>query len=104
MVMLQFTGSLGWHWGGCPGSFTASQVSSEPKPSTVNHTTIHRSKYAAGGSQVLSRVGPRRRPPSHPSYILRTASGQLNGHNSYSVVGVFLWISLYENAHNYTAV
>jgi len=31
-----------------------------------------------------------RRSPSHPLYILRTASGQLDGHNSYGVVGAFL--------------
>jgi len=56
------------------------------------------------GSQVLSRWRPRRRSPSHPLYILRTASGRLEGHNSYGVVGAFLGISLYEEAHNYTAV
>jgi len=57
-----------------------------------------------GGSQVLSRWRPRRLSPSHPLYILRTASGRLDGHNSYSVVGAFQWISLYYEAHNYTAV
>jgi len=59
-----------------------------------------------GGSQVLSRWRPRRRSPSHPLHILRTASGRLDGHNSYGVVGAFkfLWISLYQEAHNYTAV
>jgi len=41
-----------------------------------------------GGSQVLSRWRPRRRSPSHPLYILQTASGQLDGHNSYGIVGV----------------
>jgi len=57
-----------------------------------------------GGSQVLSRWRPGRQSPSHPLYILRTASGRLEGHNSYGVVGAFLWISLDKEAHNYTAV
>jgi len=48
----------------------------------------------AGGVVAMVRGGPRRRSPSHPLYILRTASGRLDGHNSYSIVGVFLWISL----------
>ena len=57
-----------------------------------------------GGSQVLSRWRPWRLSPSHPFYIPRTACGPLDGHNSYGVVGVFLWISLYWEAHDYTAV
>jgi len=57
-----------------------------------------------GGLQGLFRWRPCRRSPSHPLYILRTASGQLDGHNSYGVVGAFLWIALYYEAHNYTAV
>ena len=57
-----------------------------------------------GGSQALSRWCPRRWSPSHPLYILLTASGWLDGHNSYSVVGAFQGISLYQEAHNYTAV
>jgi len=56
------------------------------------------------GSQVLSRWHPRRRSRSDPLYILRTASGRLDGHNSCGVVGAFLWISLYYEAHSYTAV
>jgi len=48
-----------------------------------------------GGSLVLSRWRPRGRSPSHLLYILQTASGRLDGHNSYGVVGAFLWISLY---------
>ena len=48
----------------------------------------------AGGVVAMVRA-PRKRSPSHPLYILRTASGRLDGHNSYSVVGAFLWILLY---------
>jgi len=33
-----------WHWGGCPGSLTASPVT--PKPSTINYTTTPRSRCA----------------------------------------------------------
>jgi len=48
----------------------------------------------AGGVVAMVRAS-RRRSPSHPLYILRTASGRLDGHNSYGVVGVFLGITLY---------
>jgi len=48
---------------------------------------------AGGGGEKVR--APRRRSPSHPLYILRTASGPFDGHNSYGVVGAFLWISLY---------
>jgi len=45
---------MDWHRGGCPGSLAASPVS--PKPSTVNHNTTPRSRYARrwfpGGIQV----------------------------------------------------
>jgi len=91
-----------WHWGGCPGRLAASLVS--PKPFTVSHTTTRRSMYAVGDSEVLSRWRPRRWSPSHPLYILRTASCQLDGHNSYGVVRAFLLISVYWEAHNYTAI
>ena len=57
-----------------------------------------------GGSQVLSRWRPRRWSPSHPLYILQRACSRLAGHNSYSVVGAFLWIFLYYQSQNYTAV
>jgi len=48
-----------------------------------------------GGSQVLSRWRPRKPSPSHLLHIQRTGSGRLDGHNSYGVVGAFLWILIY---------
>jgi len=57
-----------------------------------------------GGSKALSRGGPRRQSPSHPFYLLRTASCWLEGHNVSGVVTVFLSISLYQKADNYMAI
>ena len=43
----------------------------------------------AGGVVAMVRA-PKTRSPSHPLYILRTASGRLDSHNSYGVVGAFV--------------
>jgi len=45
-----------WLWGGCPGSLAASPVSH--KPSTVNHTTTQRSKYACRWFPGVIQVAP----------------------------------------------
>jgi len=45
-----------WLWGGYPGSLAASPVS--PKPSTVNHTTTRRSKYARRWFPGVIQVAP----------------------------------------------
>ena len=43
-----------------------------------------------GISQVLSRWCPRRQSPSYPLYILRTASGEIDGHSTYGIVEAFI--------------
>ena len=45
-----------WLWGSCPGSPAASPVS--PKPSTINHTTPRRSKYARRWFPGVIQVAP----------------------------------------------
>jgi len=94
MIMLQFTGLPGTGFGVVV--LEALQLpQSAPSPLLLTIQLPGGQSMPVGGSQVLSRWRPRRPSPSHPLYILRTASGRLDSHNSYSVVGVFLWISLY---------
>jgi len=103
MVMLQFKGK--------PGTgfevfvLEALQLPrSAPSPLLLTIQPPGGQSLPVCGSQVLSRWYPRRRSPSQPLYILQRASGWLDGHNSYCVVGAFVWISLYSEAHNYTAL
>jgi len=55
------------------------------------------------GSQALSTWHPWRQSASEPLHIVRTASGRLDGHNSYRVVGPSQWISHYGKSSRYTA-
>jgi len=96
MVMLQFTGYPGRGFGVVV--LEALQLPrSALSPLLLTLQLRGGQSMPLGGSQMLSRWRPRRRSPSHPLYNLRTASGRLDGHNSYRIVGVFkfLWISLY---------
>jgi len=94
MVMLQFMGLPGTGFG-----VVVLEVlqlpRSAPSPLQLTIQLPGGQSMPLGGSQELSRWRPRRRSPSHPLYILRTASGRLDGHNSYGVAGAFLLISLY---------
>jgi len=102
--MLQFTGLPVTGFG--LGVLVALQLVplSAPRPLQLTIPLPGGQSIPVGGSRVLSRWRPRRPLHSHTLYILRTASGRLDGHNSDCVVGAFLWILLYEKAPNYTAI
>ena len=103
MGMLQFTGQPGTGFGVVV--LKALQLPwSAPCPLLLTIQLPGGQGMPVGGSPVLSRWRPWRRSPLHPLYILRTASSRLDGHNLSGVVGVFLWISRYQEARNYTAV
>jgi len=94
MVMLQFMGYPGTGFGVVV--LEALQLpQSAPSPLLLIIQLPGGQSMPVGGSQVLSRWRPRRQSLSHPLHILGTASGRLDGHNLYDVVGAFLWISLY---------
>jgi len=57
-----------------------------------------------GSSQVVRMWHPRSQSALHLLDILRTASCCMDCHNPHRIVEVLLWISLYNEAHNYTAV
>ena len=94
MVKLQFTGYPGTVFGVVVLQPLQPPLSA-PSPLLLTIQLPGGQSMTVGGSKVLSSWRPGRRSPSHSLDILRTASGRLNGYNSYGVVGAFLWISLY---------
>jgi len=81
MVVLQFTGEPGTGFG-----VVVLEALERPRsalsPLLLTIQLPGGQSMSIGGSKVLSRWRPRRRSPSHPLYILRAASGRLDGLNS----------------------